>query len=95
MKLFSRRKAAVVPGFPCPCCGFLTLPLPQSECLGFICDVCYWEIDLFMAENEPSDCNHGLTLAEAQSNYRAFDACAKGLVRYVRPPEPSEYPPQN
>lgn len=51
---------------PCPCCGCITIP-NGGDALAYICPVCLWEIDLFLTgENEPSDQNHGLTLAQAR-----------------------------
>ena len=31
--------------YPCPCCGFLTLPVPREEAIAYICPVCFWEND--------------------------------------------------
>lgn len=43
-------------GYPCPCCGYLTLPVPQKEAMAYICPVCFWENDVFLqSETEPSD----------------------------------------
>lgn len=78
---------------PCPCCGFLTLPRPPAECLGFICPVCFWELDLFTrGPDDPSDCNHGLTLPEGRANYRRFGACEEAMLPHVRPPKEEELP---
>lgn len=56
---------------PCPCCGAESIPEPPSP--GYICPICWWEIDLFcVGEDEPSDENHGLTLSEARLNFRTF-----------------------
>lgn len=80
-------------GHPCPCCGCLTLPAPETECLGFICPVCFWELDLFTdGPADPSDCNHGLTLPEARLNYRRLGACAEAMLSHVRPPRKEELP---
>lgn len=77
----------------CPCCGCLTIPTSDrnSICAGYICPVCYWEIDIFISsENEQSDQNGGLTLAQAQLNYRSFGACDEKMLQYVRRPYDSE-----
>ena len=29
--------------YPCPCCGFLTLPVPREEAIAYGCPVCYWD----------------------------------------------------
>ncbi len=77
--------------YPCPCCGCITLPVPEKEALAYICPVCLWEVDTFIQhENEPSDQNHGLTLAQARANYRAIGAVRKDLLQYCRPPKPEE-----
>lgn len=79
--------------FPCPCCGCLTMPRPVGKCLGYICPVCFWEVDTFVAgPDDPSDSNHGLTLTEARANYRRFGACKEGMLPHVRPPKPEELP---
>ena len=79
--------------WPCPCCGFRTLPRPLEECLCYICPVCFWVMDLFTAgPDDPSDCNNGLTLLEGRANYRRMGACVEGMLPYVRPPEKEELP---
>ncbi len=80
--------------YPCPCCGCLTYPVPQKEAIAYICDVCYWENDLFIqSDDEPSDENHGLTLRQAQENYREIGACSVQMLPYVRQPSRDELPP--
>lgn len=79
----------------CPCCGYLTIPVDTDGSgffsLGFICPVCFWEIDTFInSENEESDQNGGLTLAQARLNYRTFGACNKRMLQYVRKPTDDE-----
>jgi len=49
--------------YPCPCCGYLTFPVPKESAVAFICPVCYWENDVFApGEDAPSDENGGMTL---------------------------------
>ena len=56
--------------YQCPCCGYFTYNVPANEDCGYICPVCFWENDPFIAsDNEPSDSNHGITLKEAKSNF--------------------------
>ena len=38
----------------------------------------------------PSGANHGLTLRDAQKNYRLFGACIKEMLPHVRKPKESE-----
>ena len=67
--------------YPCPCCGNITLPVPQAEAIAYICHVCMWENDVFLkSDDEPSDENHGMTLREAKENYKKFGACAERFV---------------
>lgn len=78
-------------GFPCPCCGFHTLPVPADGAVAYICPVCFWENDVFLTSgDEPSDENHGLTLNEARMNFRTFGACRREMLPHVRPPLPEE-----
>jgi hypothetical protein len=59
--------------YPCPCCGYLTLPVPREEALAYICPVCFWENDVFdPGEDDPSDENHGMTLRQGRENYRRW-----------------------
>ena len=68
--------------YPCPCCGYLTYPVPREEAIAYICPVCFWENDVFVtSDDEPSD-----------ENYRSFGACARTMLRYVREPKPEEIP---
>lgn len=80
-------------GYPCPCCGCLTLPVPQKEAVAYVCPVCFWENDVFIqSKTEPSDENHSMTLAEARENFRQFGACCEQMLPYVRKPFPEEMP---
>ena len=75
----------------CPCCGHFTYTVPPEEDCGYICPVCFWENDPFIAaDDDPSDSNHGITLNEAKANYLEFGACEEEMLRYVRPPESDE-----
>lgn len=77
--------------YQCPCCGYFTYNVSPVEDCGYICPVCFWENDPFIASNdEPSDSNHGITLNEAKFNYLRFGACEEGMLRYVRPPQNDE-----
>ena len=77
--------------YPCPCCGYRTYPvLPQQDC-GYICPVCFWENDPFLASpEEPSDSNHGITLQKARRNFQEFGACEREMLPYVRAPRKGE-----
>ena len=74
----------------CPCCGYRTIP-NKGDALGYICPVCFWEIDLFInSDDEASESNHGLTLIEARENYKKFGAVTKQLKEYCREPKDTE-----
>ena len=79
--------------YPCPCCGYLTFPVPKEEALAYICPVCFWENDLFdPGEDDHSDENHGMTLCQGRENYRKYGAVRPDFLRYVRPPRDWERP---
>ena len=55
--------------YPCPCCGYLTYPVPREDAIAYICPVCFWENDVFVtSDDEPSDENHGISLRAAQAH---------------------------
>lgn len=75
----------------CPCCGYITIADDQGvPCFGDICPVCFWEIDFLAGPDDPSAANHGLTLTQAQKNYKDFGACEKEMLQHVRDPKPEE-----
>ena len=75
---------------PCPCCGYITIP-NDGDAIGYICPVCYWEIDLFIKDvNDVSDLNNGLTLNEAIVNYKKFGSILPRFLKYCRKPKESE-----
>lgn len=79
--------------YPCPCCGYLTFPVPKEEAIAYICPVCFWENDVFdPGEDDPSDENHGMTLRQGRENYRNWGAVREDLVGFARPPRPEEVP---
>jgi hypothetical protein len=85
-------KSDIIGNSPCPCCGFITIP-NNGDALAYICPVCFWEIDLFIQnDDETSDLNHGLTLIEARKNYQQFGAVLPDLKEYCRQPQKHEYP---
>ncbi|MHC1747341.1 MAG: CPCC family cysteine-rich protein [Cellulosilyticaceae bacterium] len=67
---------------PCPCCGYITIP-NNGDALAYICPICFWEIDVFIQDdNEPSDCNHRLTLIQARENYIKYGAAQPHLKEH-------------
>jgi Cysteine-rich CPCC len=79
-------------GFPCPCCGYRTLPgrSPTDE----ICPVCFWQDDF--VDNKDTDVlgPNQVTLSVARENFRRFGASEERWAARVRPPRPSEGPPE-
>lgn len=77
--------------YQCPCCECYTYNVPANEDCGYICPVCFWENDPFVAtDSELSDSNHGMTLKEAKNNYLKFGACEKAMLCHVRAPKDNE-----
>ena len=70
---------------PCPCRGHQAL----GELWAYeICPVCYWEENHSQLRHRTSGGgpNHGLSLIEAQADYRRIGAVTKEMRRHVRPP---------
>ncbi len=62
--------------YKCKCCGHETLPVPPEDAVAYICPICWWENDVFTADDdEPSDENHGISLNRARKNYIAHGIC--------------------
>ena len=79
--------------YPCPCCGYLTFPVPKEDAVAFICPICLWENDVFDPEEDaPSDENRGMTLRQGRENYRRCGAVREDLVVHAREPKPEELP---
>jgi hypothetical protein len=72
--------------YPCPCCGFKTLP----ERGGYeICPVCFWEDD--GQDDHDADIvrggpNKNLSLSEARKNFIAYGASDERYLENVRRP---------
>jgi hypothetical protein len=66
----------------CPCCDYFTL---EERRAWEICPVCYWEDDGHDLgdPDEPSGCNHGLTLRQGRENFQRLGACELQVVEYV------------
>ena len=78
--------------YPCPCCGFVTLP----ERGGYdICPVCFWEDDgqdEHDADRVRGGPNYSLSLTEARRNFTRMGAVEERVLRFVRPPTDGERP---
>ena len=79
--------------YPCPCCGFLTFPVPKEHAVGYICPVCFWENDVFdPGEDDPSDENGGMILREGRENFLTYGAVRPDLAKHAREPKIGETP---
>jgi rubredoxin len=78
--------------YPCPCCGYLTLPESPPGTYA-ICPVCAWEDDpvQFTDDRYAGGANH-VCLAEARENFIRTGAAAEGMRQHVRPPREDEIP---
>jgi hypothetical protein len=78
--------------YPCPCCGFRTLPSasPSDE----ICPVCFWQDDF--VDNQDTDVlgPNRVTLSVARANYARWGASEERWSGRVRAPRPEEGPPE-
>ena len=73
--------------------GFLGIPVPKEDALAYICPVCLWENDVFdPGEDQPSDENRGMTLAEGREAYKKLGAVREEFLKYARKPLPEELP---
>lgn len=81
-------------GFPCMCCGHLTLP-EQSPGSLEICDVCFWQDDM-LGFNHPDEVwgPNAVSLNEARESFRRCGASEEKFVAVVRKPLPEELPPR-
>lgn len=77
-----------VPFYPCPCCGYRTLPALDAYDL---CPVCFWEDDGMHSEDSASlDGPNGMTLTEGQRLFLRYGSSALHCLGHVRAPRPGE-----
>jgi hypothetical protein len=78
--------------WPCPCCGFLTLPEEPPGSLD-LCQVCFWQDDSvgFAEPWHAVGANH-ISLNDARENFRRIGVSEERMRPHVRPPRPEEYP---
>ena len=79
-------------GYPCPCCGFLTMDGPEAGSFD-ICPVCNWEDDdvQFNNINFTGGANEE-SLNQARENFKKFGASSLRFIKKVRAPDPDEIP---
>ncbi|MCA9067791.1 MAG: hypothetical protein KDA84_02650, partial [Planctomycetaceae bacterium] len=66
----------------CPCCDYFTL---EERADWDICPVCFWEDagqDLDRLD-DPSSCNHGITLREGRENFARLGAYRREMLPHV------------
>ena len=76
--------------FPCPCCGYKTLPEAPPGTYN-LCRVCFWEDDQVQF-NDP-DYQGGAnrpSLRQAQRNFAKVGACEEISIKQVRASLPEE-----
>jgi hypothetical protein len=79
-------------GYPCPCCGFMTLIEEQPGSFD-ICAVCFWEDD--NVQFHDPDYRGGankVSLNEARRNFLEYGAISKEFITRVRKPLDDEIP---
>jgi hypothetical protein len=77
----------------CPCCSNYTLAKGNLENFnnhGFICPVCFWEIDTFISDEDEYSVSNHLTLEQAKKNYSTFGACDETMIKNVGKPTDDE-----
>ena len=68
----------------CLCCGYMTL---ESEIYD-ICSICFWQDDPACWDNgDFVGGANGLSLRQAQENFKNFGACEKVVMDLVRQPK--------
>ena len=59
--------------YQCPCCGYFTYNVPANKDCGYICPVCFWENDPFIAsDNEPSRSEERRVGKECRSRWSPY-----------------------
>ena len=73
--------------YPCPVCGYLTLP---ARCDWDICPVCFWEDDVLESDGDCNSPANSQLLSEAQANFVSIGAVHPDMVKNVRSLKPTE-----
>jgi hypothetical protein len=78
--------------YPCPCCGYLTLPEPPTGTYE-ICQVCFWEDDNIQFDDPDYEGGaNTVSLRQARENFRKFGVSELRFESNVRQPRPDEVP---
>jgi hypothetical protein len=77
-------------GFPCPCCGYPTLPEPPPGTY-FICPICNWEDDS-VQHRDPSFAGgaNTVSLHDARANFETLGVSDPRHREHVRRPTEDE-----
>ena len=78
--------------YPCPCCGYRTLPAPSPS--DEICEVCFWQDDFVDNHDDDVLGPNSVRLSVARANYARFGAYEQRWADEVRPPRLEEGPPE-
>ncbi|WAC20104.1 CPCC family cysteine-rich protein [Luteolibacter sp. SL250] len=73
----------------CPCCGHRVHSEPIMGGSMQICPICFWED---VPGEHPDDRSNGVSLLDAQENYRKEGACDPEFINVVRAPNSDEEP---
>jgi hypothetical protein len=78
--------------YPCPCCGYLTLPEPPAGTYE-ICEVCFWEDDGVQFDDPDYEGGaNRVSLRQARDNFCQLGVSEARLKPNVRSPRPDELP---
>lgn len=76
--------------FACPCCGYKTFQEKPGATYS-ICEVCFWEDDPIQLDDPNYEGGaNGVSLRQAQKNFREFGACKRDMIKNVRRPNGDE-----
>lgn len=79
--------------YKCPCCGYYTYDEKPNGNYD-ICPVCFWEDDPIQLDDHDAEGGaNKVSLNQARTNYKLFNACESNMITFVRPPNDFELKP--
>jgi hypothetical protein len=76
--------------YPCPCCTYKTFDEKPNGTF-YVCLVCFWEDDLVQLNDPDSEGGvNGISLRQAQNNFKQFGAMEKRFEKQTRKPYENE-----